>query len=199
MSSWHLTDVALRGRRNAILMLPERGERAVYLKPRTHDTAEWLMRQKAICGPERHLLVKVVLTRWAVGILGRQPQSSDRPIRALGHRPLDRRILDGLSVGIGPELRSKLVDYLMIAEEGRRGMTEAVLILVRIKPPRFERRLRVGGGKGAELGNVVAEADWRLTEIRLAQRMTERVSKEVRLRALRSQRLKETVEATCSR
>ncbi len=48
-------------------MLPERGQRAVDLEPRSHDAAERLVRQEAVRGPEGHLLVEVALAGRAVG------------------------------------------------------------------------------------------------------------------------------------
>ena len=102
-------------------------------------------------------------------------------IRALARRPFDGGILDGLRLGIGPQLRSELEHCVVALEVIDRGMAEAILILMRVELPIGERLLLGRNGKGPDLGDMVAEAHRALAEIFLNQWVAEGVAIEVQL------------------
>lgn len=124
-SGWDVLDGGGVCGGNAVLSVAEVAERLVDLHARAHHTAQRAMHFQAMGRAERHHLVEIADAVGTVGGLPRQPDRGDGAVRAFAGWPIDGRVLDGLRLGIGPQLRPKLEHCIVAREVVDRRMAEA--------------------------------------------------------------------------
>ena len=145
------------------------------------------MRRQAVRRPERHDLVEIAHPLRAIRRLARQADGGDGAILAVVRGPFDRRVLDRLGLGIGPELHLELEHHV-------RRVSEAVLVLMRIEQPVLQLILMNRRRKRRELGDMIAVAQRRLAEIAVVERVAEGMAEEIRLGARRADHRQHLVE-----